>query len=291
MLTDLDVTLPTTTGLAIYPPGATFGPRHLQDWEFVWIIDGDTEYTSDGVTVACPPGSVVLCRSRVVDGFRWDPEKRTRHGYFHFNVLKIPSDWPPQAQWPLVRHPSEGDVLRPLFRHVMAWSGNGNPLLCRLNIAHMLTAFVSGETGSPDLPHDALPEPVEKALKHITRQLEDAPHAEITLPELAEIAHVTPAHLCRLFKAARLHSPVETVQLARLDRAAVFLTRSNYTIGEIARLCGYASQFHFSRRFKKAFRKSPSAMRTEIQNGAVPPIARLVRWAPRIDVKTTARLP
>jgi len=240
------------------------------------------------VCVPCPAGSIVLCRARVMDAFRWDPKKRTRHGYFHFNVLKIPSNWPAQAQWPLVRNPSEGDVLRPLFRHVMAWSGSGNPLLCKLNIAHMLTAFVCGEIGSPDVPQDPLPEPVERALKHIYQQLEDAPLAEITLSELAREAHVTAAHLCRLFKAARLHSPVETVQLARLDRAALFLARSNYSIGEIARMCGYGSQFHFSRRFKKAFKKSPSALRTEIQNGGAPPITRLVRWAGRLDVKPSA---
>ncbi|HYF52531.1 MAG TPA: AraC family transcriptional regulator [Planctomycetota bacterium] len=287
MITELDVSLPTTTGLAIYPAGATFGPRRLADWEFVWIIEGDSEYTCDGVTVPCPPGSIVLCRAKVVDAFRWDPKKRTRHGYFHFNVLKIPSDWPPQSQWPLVRHPSEGDVLRPLFRHAMAWSGSGNPLLCKLNIAHMMTAFVCGEIGSPELPQDALPEPVERVLEHIQREVEEHPADELTLAELAEVAHVTPEHLCRLFKSAQLHSPVETVRLARLDRAVLLLSRSNYSIGEIARLCGFSTQFHFSRTFKQVYKKSPSALRSEIQNGAIPPLTRLVRWAPRLDVRSS----
>jgi hypothetical protein len=30
-------------GLAVYPPGATFGPRRLQDFEFVWLLQGTAE--------------------------------------------------------------------------------------------------------------------------------------------------------------------------------------------------------------------------------------------------------
>src|SRR5262245_32904059 len=97
--------------------------------------------------------------------------------------------------------------------------------------------------------------------------------AEISLTELSRVACVTSEHLCRLFKTATNHSPVETVRLARLDRAAVFLSRSNYSVGEIATMCGFASQFHFSRRFKEAFGKAPRQVRADIQAGGAPPMS------------------
>lgn len=278
----LELSYPVTPGLAIYPPGATFGPRKMLDYEFVWIIEGDSEYRVNNVNHPAPAGTIVLCRPGTIDAFRWCVDKRTRHGFFHFNVLSLPKDWPGVESWPFARYPLEGDVLRPLFRHVMTWAGKGNEMLCRLSMAHMLTAYVCGEIGAGDLPREPMPDAVERALTHIYDKLEDAPASEISLTELSRVACVTSEHLCRLFKTATNHSPVETVRLARLDRAAVFLSRSNYSVGEIATMCGFASQFHFSRRFKEAFGKAPRQVRADIQAGGAPPMSRLLRRDPRV---------
>jgi AraC family transcriptional regulator len=260
----------------------------MTDYEFVWIVEGDSEYTVDGVTHPCPPGAIIFCRAKTTDAFRWDPHKRTRHGYFHFNILSVPDAWPSPQEWAVVRMPSEGDILRPLFRYMLTWSAGGNKDLLKLTIAQMLTAFVIGQIDCTEMPQDALPDPIERTLAHIHSRLEEDPAAPIHLADLAEVSMVTPEHLCRLFKAAQLHSPMETCRLARLDRAMVFMMHSNYSIGEVARLCGYASQFHFSRRFKQAYNKSPSQVRQDVKTGAAVPMTKLVRWAPRISTRTSA---
>src|SRR5262245_48279513 len=100
---ELELSLPTSSGIATYPSGATFGPRTMYDYEFVWIIEGEVEYRWGKRVVAAPSGAVVLCRPGAVDFFRWDPRRRTRHGFFHFHILDTPHDWPPEEQWPLVR--------------------------------------------------------------------------------------------------------------------------------------------------------------------------------------------
>ena len=141
----------------------------------------------------------------------------------------------------------------------------------------LLAAFVTGETAAGDLAPDSLPEPVEAAWTHLHDRLESDPAARIDLRELADAACVTPEHLCRLFRDATGRSPVQTVLLARLDRAAVLLARSNYSIAQIATLCGFASQFHFSRRFRQAFGQSPMQLRQALRNGATPPTPRLLR--------------
>jgi AraC family transcriptional regulator len=129
------------------------------------------------------------------------------------------------------------------------------------------------------VPREVLPDAVTRAWNFIRQRIEERPNVAIDLKHLARVACVTPEHLCRLFKATLGHSPVETVRLARLDRAAVFLARSNYAVGEIAEMCGFASQFHFSRRFKQAYGKSPRQLRTDIQNGAAPPLPRLIQYS------------
>ena len=272
-----ELSTPTSYGIALYPPGADFGPRTMRDYEFVWMIEGDAEYRWGDVTVAAPEGSIVLCRPGATDAFRWDPVRRTRHGFYHFQIQELPPDWPPPDEWPLVRVPGESDTLKPLFQHVLAWAGRGNAMLRCISMAHMLMSYVLGESNTGEIPRDALHEAVERAWTHIDHALEQDPGARISLGDMARAACVTPEHLCRLFKSATGRSPVETLRLARLDRAALLLARSNYGVGEIANQCGFANPFHFSRQFKQAFGQSPRQMRDSIRAGAIPPISRLVQ--------------
>ncbi len=282
MLEELQLSRPLSRGVATYPAGATFGPRVMRDFEFVWVIEGDVEYRRDTTTVPAPPGSVLLCRPGGTDFFRWDPDRRTRHGYFHFRIASLPPGWPPREHWPSVRPPVEGDVLRPLFRQLLTWADRGDPLLIQTTMAHMLASFVTGEIAGGDPPLERLPEAVERAWKHIHDRLEEDPSASIGLAELAGAACVSPEHLCRLFRRTIARSPVETVRLARLDRAAVLLARSNYSVAEIAAVCGFSSPFHFSRRFKEAFGRSPRELRKSLAAGATPPTPRLLRPAPAL---------
>ena len=298
----LQIGLPTTHGVATYPAGATFGPRRMRDWEFVWILEGETEYSrresSDGSSgetrVAAPAGAIVLCRPHATDAFRWDEKKRTRHAFFHFRVTSLPSAWPPLDAWPLVRLPQHDDLMRPVFRHLMhaltsrhaAPADAAQELQTRLAIAQLMSCFVNGDEGNSggnagsgdELSGETWPDAVERAWDAIQRRLEEAPDAAISLSELAKTAHTTPEHLCRIFKAATGWTPIQAVRLARLDRAAVLLARSNYNVSEIARLCGFASAFHFSRRFKDAFGQAPRELRRDIQNGQTPPVSRLLRF-------------
>lgn len=277
MSQELRVTQPRVAGIATYPAGATFGPRLLRDYEFVWVIEGEVEYRWGQATVAAPPGSIVLCRAGATDFFRFDPHGRTCHGYFHFTILTTPADWPAPAGWPLVRPATDDDILRPLFRHLLTWAGKGNALQCELTIAQLLTAFVSGEIAIGDVPREALPEAVERVQAYIHERLEREPDVHLCLADLAAVAGVNREHLCRLFTAATGRSPMETVRLARLDRAATLLARSNYSIGEIAAMYGFASPFHFSRRFKEAYGRSPRDLRRGLAAGATPPTPRLLR--------------
>ncbi len=268
---DLTVTLPRAAGVATYPAGATFGPRRLRDFEFVWIIEGDILYRHHETIMEASPGSVVLCRPDATDFFRWDPAARTRHAYFHFEVPTLP----PREVWPLARKAAEDDILLPLFRYILTWTGHGDPVTIRTAISSLLAAFITGETATGSITPRLLPEPVDRVLAYIKARIETNPAAEIRLQDLADAACVTPEHLCRLFRTALSHSPMETVRLLRLDRSTALLTHSNYSISEIAELCGFASPFHYSRVFRAAYGQSPTEVRRAVQSGEIPPISKL----------------
>lgn len=269
---DLRVTLPTSLGVAVYPPGATFGPRRMNEYEFVWLIEGDAEYHVDDRIWPVPEGAVALCRPGTTDFFQWDRHRRTRHAFCHFGVTAVPGDWPAAAQWPVVRRSDDpADLLRTLLRHLLTWSDYGDARLNRLTLAHLLACFVSGQIDSGALPPDLLPEAVERATAWLHARLEADAAAPITLGDLADAGAVSREHLCRLFATATGRGPMETVRAARLDRAAVLIARSNLPLKAVAAACGFGSAFHLSRRFAEAYGLPPREVRRRVGEGKLPP--------------------
>jgi AraC-like DNA-binding protein len=270
------VSAPTAADIALYPPGASYGPRLMRDYEFVWMIEGDAEYSANGRTVAAPQGSIVLCRRGARDSFRWDPKRRTRHGYFHFQIQRMPGDWPAPGEWPTVRRLSEGDVLRPLFRHLLTWHGRGDPTLARLTVAHLLTCFITGQIATAEAPRPPLAEPIERVLGYIRARLNDDASAPITFAQLVSASGVTANHLCRLFKKFTDRTPAQTVRLAKLDRIAPLILHSNFGLKEIARMYDFSSPYHLSKVFKECYGMSPARVRKLCAQGQPPSLRRFL---------------
>jgi transcriptional regulator GlxA family with amidase domain len=147
----------------------------------------------------------------------------------------------------------------------------------------MLATYLSDQRATGGVAREVWPPAVEQACTYLFRRLDAAPTTAISLKELAGAACVTPEHLCRLFKAALGHTPAETVRLARLERAAMLLVRSNYSVAEVADLCGFANPFHFSRAFKASYGESPTTMRRRVAGGADHPWPRLVQSVFRLQ--------
>ncbi len=277
----LRVTIPTGCSEATYPPGATFGPRLLRDWEWVWMLEGDALYRCDNREIEVPAGAILLCRPGARDSFRWDTKKRTCHAYAHFRILQTPSRWPAISSWPQFRVLPENDALRPLFSRLLqrAASTRSDHFAaqeCRFILSQMLTIFVGGALQndaalSGEARENSWPDAVTRAWNIIATRADAGEYDDFSLPVLARASLTTPEHLCRAFRAATGFSPMQAWRLARLDRALILLARSNFSIGEIAHLCGFASAFHFSRCFTETFGSSPRALRQALQNGAALP--------------------
>lgn len=268
--------------VAIYPPGATFGPRAATSWEFVWLLEGHALYRYENARergeLELSGGQLLLCRPSERDWFTWDETRCTRHGFFHFALA---SEGANTNDWPRLRPMRDDDLYTPLVRHLLT--------LCEhedaqrdLTATLLLSAFVSGQSTLGDVPAQQFPEPVERAFDWLYARLDEDASTPISLDTLARVAYVSPEHLCRLFKTSTDRSPLEVVRLARLDRAALLLSRTNFSVGQIAHLTGFASPFHFSRAFKEAYGASPRDLRKSLKRGESLPSPRLLRtWRPQ----------
>ena len=277
---ELKIRVTSGPNLAIYPPGATFGPRNLRDWEFVWLLEGEATYfwqQGEEQRLNLQIGDVLLCQSGARDRFEWDAHHRTRHGFFHFQIEEIGADWPGVEKWPRLAKSDENSLLSALGRHLLMWSGRETSNQRDLTATLFLSVFLTAQTQIGDAPRQSWPEPVERALKFLNQTLENEAAAPFSLEKMARSAFVTPEHLCRLFRDVLGHSPLETVRLARLDRAALLLARTNFPVAQIGQMCGFGSPFHFSRAFKDAYGVSPRELRNQLGAGQSLPTPRLGR--------------
>jgi len=211
----------------------------MRDYELVWVIEGEVIYEREGVGFACPGESMVMCVPEHEKFFRWDTCKLARHAFFHFDVsVELPglSGVRVGNGWPVVRACGEGDVIRPMFRHLLKWFENGRRVnageveLILATVKAMVCAFVLGreETlGMGRVVGEAWPAAVGRVVELVRRRRETDARRPIGLGEMAKAGGVSAEHLCRLFRKHPGRSPAETVRLARLDLAAGLLGRSN----------------------------------------------------------------
>lgn len=286
------MTLSVSSGpnIAFYPPGATFGPRQLRNYEFVWMLEGDAHYLyeRDGRQheIALPQGTLLLCQPGCSDQFVWDALRPTRHGYFHFSIEESPSLGVAPEKWPQTRRITEGDLLDTLFRHMVGWSSVGlAPQRNALALAFFST-FVSGETQARPVAQSHWPDPVRRTLEWMLLEVKKDSSVELDLKILARAACVSPEYLCRIFKKTLGCSPLEAVRLLRVDRAALLLSRSNYSVTQVAHLTGFESPFHFSRVFKGVYGLTPRELQRLAAAGQPLPPSRWQRlWNSNIELK------
>jgi AraC-like DNA-binding protein len=263
--------------LAYYPPGASYGPRTLTDFELVWLLAGSAQWHGGGerARLRLAPGDLLLIPPGTHDEFRWDREVPTRHGYVHFRSGPGPASEPVlhrgQAHGPV------GGLLEFLL-----WLGEAQRPGWRERAGELLAVITQALTAGP-LPEAATPEPaaLAAALDYVRGQW-TAAMRPLTLRELAAAACVSPSYLSRVFRKQYGCGPGAALELVRLERARTMLARSNLTVSQVASACGFADPLYFSRRFRAAHGVAPSAFRDNGTAVATPDLPGLPGLARRL---------
>src|SRR6266511_2447392 len=156
------------SGVAVYPPGATFGPRRLHDFEFVWLLQGAAEWRYDQGSITLGPNSLLLARPGIRDSFIWDRTRPTRHAYPHFQLIGQLWELPDPVQWPLVRTLPDDDPLRLLLRDLLNLNNQPSGTLQQTAqevLRLLLTLFVQGPV--PDGDGAPLPAHLDTLLEFV----------------------------------------------------------------------------------------------------------------------------
>jgi AraC-like DNA-binding protein len=83
----------------------------------------------------------------------------------------------------------------------------------------------------------------------------------LDVPALARVAHVSPSHFSRQFRATFGETPHRYLQRRRVERAMELLRETDAPVTEICLDVGFSSLGTFSRTFREVVGESPSAYR------------------------------
>ena len=87
--------------------------------------------------------------------------------------------------------------------------------------------------------------------------------APISIEDICQTVDLSPHYFIRLFKQKMGQTPYQYLMAIRIERAKSMLVNSNYTMGEVATLCGFVNPGHFATLFKRYESISPTDYRKQ----------------------------
>jgi transcriptional regulator GlxA family with amidase domain len=94
-------------------------------------------------------------------------------------------------------------------------------------------------------------------------------HKPLTVPELAEAAHLSPRQFSRAFHAETGQSPAKAIENLRVGAARSLMEQSRHPIDVVARQTGFSDRDHMRRAFLRAFGQPPQVLRRQARQGPI----------------------
>jgi transcriptional regulator GlxA family with amidase domain len=97
----------------------------------------------------------------------------------------------------------------------------------------------------------------------------DNMHKPLTVPELADAAHLSPRQFSRAFHAETGQSPAKAIENLRVEAARNLMEQSRHSIDIVARQTGFSDRDHMRRAFLRAFGQPPQVLRRHARLEAI----------------------
>lgn len=239
-------------------------PRGSGDWLLIFTLGGAGQVGTPSGPVRIAEGSAVLYRPGVAQDYFTDPSIGLWSlRWVHF--VARPSwqpwlIWPeelPGAAWIKLSAEASKRVTDALGRMLFAsrLEGRGTTELA-MNALEEALIWAHRDLAGDDWLR--LDERIRRAVTYLSSD----PARPFSVAGLARHCGLSSSRLSHLFKEQVRMTPREFSEKLRLELAAQLLVHSGFTVREVAFKAGFEDPLYFSRRFARAFGRTPMESRT-----------------------------
>jgi AraC-like DNA-binding protein len=240
-----------------------WGPRLLQDYELICIIEGQFTFSDSGCSYSLAPNDILCIPPNLEHVFRsetagviscvhFDPptESKSRESAHQSKLCVKPE---------IVTKPSRPEFYVNLFREIAADFSGHNPSNYRncCLLFRSLWAKLAGYWEKSDA------DPVSAKVRAMTDYIKRNLLRGVDRNSLAENFGYTPEYVNYLFKKELSLTPSRFITREKIFIAFDMIQNEAGTLAEIAEHLGFYDQYHFSKQFKNIFRRPPSSFKPQ----------------------------
>lgn len=213
----------------------------------VYCLEGSINYESNRGYFKVSAGDLVF----LPEGLSYCGKKNSKTNKFY--VINFKTDVPLLNSnfQPSIKPKSPNQTLKSFKDAAALWNEGTteSKLFCLSKIYGILAEYFSiinqKENSSPI---------IRNVLSYISANLSDY---TLSLQELSNQFNISTSQLRRYFHQGTGTSPIKYITKKRIELSQTYLQENNIQIQEIASLCGFSSDYYFSRVFKKATGLTP----------------------------------
>ncbi len=250
--------------------------RSIEQNLFILLIDGQADFQAAGKDYTLQPGDVLIIPADT--RYKAYTEDFCEYYFYHFDGEIRQAERPPRSPLPhrfsfdlpitsdpyiyFSDHTQTTQNFRRLYNSVIACidyhargSRTGQQLLeCEfLKILLMLSDIEERQQNS------VLPTVLSRMIVFIKKNLT----RPLGVEDICADCGISPSYAGRLFKKHLNMTVTEYINSEKLYYARELISDTGMNLSEIADYLGYCDVYYFSKRFKRKFGKSPSALKKE----------------------------
>jgi AraC family transcriptional regulator of arabinose operon len=238
-------------------------PHGSSDWLLIYTLSGAGRIATADGSVRLGEGHAVLYRPGATQDYATDPgESQWSLRWAHF----VPKpQWQPWLAWPEAKYGAAR----------AAFSGAAARRISEA-LRRMLAASRLDGEGAIELAMNALEEALlwafrdlagdrwltlDTRIRKAAAYLEGDPARPFSVAEIARHCGLSPSRFSHLFKQQLQLTPRQFSEKLRLELAQQLLANTSLSVREVAFKAGFEDPLYFSRRFMRAFGRTPGESR------------------------------
>lgn len=230
-----------------------------------YLTGGECIIEVEGKRFEAKAGDVFLIPAGVQHSFYHENENYITKYWFHFDFKIGGSNYNETVSAPYHYHFGTDKKLASMFRKIFKLARHNtisSNLELTSTILQMMSYYFTTTMATESESDDEGALLIREILEYIHNNL----HRNITLEELAEIAHFHPNYFVRFFKEKLGIPPVKYVNNIKIEMAKSLLETTDIPVHKVMKSVGFSDYSHFSKYFKTYSGYSPKTFRRYYTN-------------------------